>query len=140
MIQIFDKIIAFGTLLLAASTILVIVSVFMDKQSPVVQLTKKYSTLIIFIISFLAMCISLIYSNFFGYTPCYLCWFQRIFIYPSVLFSGIALYKKDNHIVSYIETENAKNISNPNFVEAMIFCKNEMKFLPDINFLNELKE
>jgi len=104
MINIFDKIISFGTLLLAVSTILIIASAVIDKQSHVVQITKKYSTLIIFIITFLAMCISLIYSNFFGYTPCYLCWFQRIFIYPSVLFSGIALYKKDNHIISYIES------------------------------------
>lgn len=104
MINIFDKLVSFGTLILAASIILIIISAFMDKQSPVVQIVKKYSTLIIFIISFLAMCISLIYSNFFGYTPCYLCWFQRIFIYPSVLFSAIAMYRKDNHIVSYIES------------------------------------
>ncbi len=104
MINIFDKLISFGTLILAATTILVIISASMDKQSPVVQLTKKHSALIIFIITFLAMCISLVYSNFFGYTPCYLCWFQRIFIYPSVLFSGIAMYKKDNHVVSYIES------------------------------------
>ncbi len=104
MINIFDKLISFGTLILGATTILVIISAAMNRQSPVVQITKKYSTLIIFIISFLAMCISLIYSNFFGYTPCYLCWFQRIFIYPSVLFSGIAMYKKDYHVVSYIES------------------------------------
>ena len=104
MIEIFDKLISLGTLILAASVILIVVSVLMDRKSQIIQIVKKHSVLIIFIISFLAMCISLIYSNFFGYTPCYLCWFQRIFIYPSVLFSAIAMYRKDNHIISYIES------------------------------------
>lgn len=36
--------------------------------------------------------ISLLYSEVFGFVPCSLCWFQRIFLYPQVILS-ITSYK-----------------------------------------------
>jgi disulfide bond formation protein DsbB len=45
---------------------------------------------------------SLIYSNIIGFPPCDLCWWQRILLYPQVLISGIALWKKDKSIIEYI--------------------------------------
>ncbi len=44
---------------------------------------------------------SLIYSNVFGYSPCDLCWYQRIFIYSQVVVLGVALVKKFNDAVYY---------------------------------------
>lgn len=38
---------------------------------------------------------SLFYSEILGYTPCDLCWIQRIFMYPLVVIYGIAAIKKD---------------------------------------------
>lgn len=38
---------------------------------------------------------SLFYSEILGYTPCDLCWVQRIFMYPLVIIYGIAAFKKD---------------------------------------------
>lgn len=38
---------------------------------------------------------SLIFSEFLGFVPCKLCWFQRIFMYPQVIILGIALLKND---------------------------------------------
>lgn len=35
---------------------------------------------------------SLIYSNFFGFPPCTLCWWQRIFLYPQVILFGIGIW------------------------------------------------
>jgi len=37
---------------------------------------------------------SLFYSEIAKYTPCDLCWWQRIFMYPQVLIFGLALKKK----------------------------------------------
>lgn len=37
-----------------------------------------------------------------GFTPCNLCWFSRILMYPLVLISLIGLYKKDKTFTDYI--------------------------------------
>ena len=35
---------------------------------------------------------SLFYSNIIGFEPCYLCWWQRIFIYPQLVLFIVALW------------------------------------------------
>ena len=44
---------------------------------------------------------SLYYSEIAKFAPCDLCWFQRIFMYPQVVLLGLALWKKENHIIDY---------------------------------------
>jgi|SRR5690625_1668154 len=41
---------------------------------------------------------SLFYSEVMGYTPCELCWIQRIFMYPLVIIYGVAIVKKNMDI------------------------------------------
>jgi len=41
------------------------------------------------------------YSELVGYTPCELCWFQRILMYPQVAILGLALLKKDRNVYVY---------------------------------------
>ncbi|MFQ3543797.1 disulfide oxidoreductase [Halobacillus rhizosphaerae] len=38
---------------------------------------------------------SLFFSQVLGYTPCELCWYQRILMYPLVIIHGSALLKKN---------------------------------------------
>lgn len=54
--------------------------------------------LIIWIQALLATGGSLYYSEVLGYTPCELCWIQRIFMYPLVIIYGVALVKKDRKV------------------------------------------
>ncbi len=53
------------------------------------------------IVSFVAMFGSLFYSEIMGFTPCVLCWYQRIFMYPQAFMFAFALWKKDRGIVPY---------------------------------------
>jgi disulfide bond formation protein DsbB len=62
---------------------------------------QKHGLKLAFIISLVATLGSLFYSNVAGYTPCSLCWFQRIFIYPQVFLLGLALYKKEKVVIDY---------------------------------------
>lgn len=62
----------------------------------------KNFLLLSFIISVVATLGSLFYSEILGYSPCKLCWYQRILMYPQVLFFGIALFKKDRSILNYV--------------------------------------
>jgi disulfide bond formation protein DsbB len=49
----------------------------------------------------LAMAGSLYFSEYVHYTPCTLCWYQRIAMYPLVLILGIAAWRKDLGIRLY---------------------------------------
>lgn len=45
---------------------------------------------------------SLYMSNILGWTPCRLCWFQRILIYPMVVLLGVALFLEKDDIEDYL--------------------------------------
>ncbi len=51
-----------------------------------------------------AMAGSLFYSEVAKYTPCKLCWLQRIFIFPQLLIGFVAKFKKENvwHYLSWM--------------------------------------
>ena len=47
--------------------------------------------------SFIATLGSLYFSEIMKFEPCILCWYQRIFMYPFVLWLGIAVAKRLSH-------------------------------------------
>ncbi|MDQ0232366.1 disulfide oxidoreductase [Metabacillus malikii] len=53
------------------------------------------------ITSFVATLGSLYFSEILQYTPCELCWYQRIFMYPLVIILGIGVFKKDAKAARY---------------------------------------
>ncbi|WP_042224190.1 disulfide oxidoreductase [Oceanobacillus manasiensis] len=60
------------------------------------------SLLFAWIVSITAMGGSLFFSERMGFIPCTLCWYQRILMYPLVIFLGIAFYRNDRKIYKYI--------------------------------------
>lgn len=56
---------------------------------------------IAFVVAAIAMSGSLFFSEIAGYTPCTLCWYQRILMYPLVILLGFALIRKDYGIAPY---------------------------------------
>lgn len=68
----------------------------------VYKFVNKNALILIFTASLSAMVGSLIYSNVIGFPPCELCWIQRIFMYPQVLLSFMAMRKNDKSMVSYL--------------------------------------
>ncbi|MFA5935726.1 MAG: disulfide bond formation protein B [Patescibacteria group bacterium] len=63
---------------------------------------SKQAYVIVFIISAFGMVGSLYYSEILGLTPCLLCWYQRISLYPIVLISAMALWFEDKKAYRYI--------------------------------------
>lgn len=45
---------------------------------------------------------SLYFSEIAGFTPCELCWIQRILMYPLVIMLGMACFRGDRHIIPYV--------------------------------------
>jgi disulfide bond formation protein DsbB len=56
---------------------------------------------------------SLFYSEVLGYTPCLLCWYQRILMYPIVALFAVALIAKARDVYKYVLA-----LSIPGFVLA----------------------
>ncbi len=54
-----------------------------------------------FLVAFTGTALSLVYSEIIGFVPCYLCWIQRIFLYPQVIILGLALWKKTKDAAIY---------------------------------------
>lgn len=66
------------------------------------KLVSENAVLLALIVSLSASIGSLIYSNYIGFEPCNLCWYQRIFIFSQVVLFAVALYIKDKkHIAAY---------------------------------------
>ncbi|MBI2038639.1 MAG: disulfide bond formation protein B [Candidatus Nealsonbacteria bacterium] len=77
-------------------------AIILFKKSKLLDFIQKYAILFSFIVALIAVSGSLFYSEVAGFTPCKLCWFQRIFMYPQVILLGLALLKKDRNIADYI--------------------------------------
>ena len=97
---------SFGTILLNISTVLLLLSYILWKD----RLIKKSSlaknvidraVLISFFLSLFSVLGSLYFSEIAKYTPCKLCWFQRILMYPLPLLFGISLWKKKRDVIYY---------------------------------------
>lgn len=65
------------------------------------QMVNK-SLLLAWITSIIAMVGSLFFSERMEFVPCTLCWYQRILMYPLVIFLGIAFYQNDGKVYKYI--------------------------------------
>ena len=61
-----------------------------------------YGLVLMLIVALTATFGSLYFSDVALWTPCKLCWFQRIFMYPQVPLLALALWKRDRRIAPYI--------------------------------------
>lgn len=73
-----------------------------NKENKLIQFFARNAIFFSFIILLVAMVGSLIYSGVIGYAPCDLCWYQRIFSYPSVFMLGMAMVRREHKAVDYV--------------------------------------
>lgn len=66
------------------------------------MLLEKKALFLSFIIGLTATLGSLYLSESRMFTPCKLCWFQRIFMYPMPIILGVALFKKARDVAMYV--------------------------------------
>jgi len=91
--------VVFGQIIIPVAIIYLL---FFKKRYPVIdKFITSNSILLAFIVALVSVSSSLYYSQVAGFTPCELCWFQRIFMYPLVILLGLALIKKKDEVVDY---------------------------------------
>jgi disulfide bond formation protein DsbB len=52
-------------------------------------------------VALLSVATSLYYSDVLGFTPCNLCWYARILMYPLVVIIGVGVIRRDRNWVVY---------------------------------------
>lgn len=70
-------------------------------RQTVLSHVAPYARILAFIVALTATSGSLFYSEVAKFTPCLLCWYQRIFMYPQVLLIALGIIKKDKNIADY---------------------------------------
>ena len=61
----------------------------------------KHFLILSFLISLFASVFPLVYSEIVNFLPCYLCWWQRVFMFPTLFLFGTALWDKDRRVIRY---------------------------------------
>jgi disulfide bond formation protein DsbB len=101
------ELLSIGTLLVEASIIAILTLYATQKLGYAESVWQKLETYLSgywkelsFSLALIAMSGSLYMSQIMGYTPCHLCWLQRILMYPLVLLFGIS-WLLDTDVVEY---------------------------------------
>lgn len=83
-----------------------IVSMRAQSRARVVMFMRTHARMLTFFFSFAAVCTTLILEHVFGLTPCVLCWWQRIFMYPIFVITLVASVQNVRFavIADYIST------------------------------------
>lgn len=58
-------------------------------------LVRTYGLVVAFVVTLGGTTSALVYSEYFGFVPCGLCWMQRIFLFPQVMLLAGAIFYKD---------------------------------------------
>lgn len=62
---------------------------------------NKHFLPISFFISLFASIFPLVYSEIINFPPCYLCWWQRVFMFSAFFLFSTALWDKDRKVIRY---------------------------------------
>ncbi len=100
-----NTVLALGTIIIEAVSVLLLVMILTKDKGSLAKWFYEKALILILIISGGSMLASLLYSEIIGYTPCLMCWYQRIAIYGVAIISLVAVIKKQSKEVwSYVST------------------------------------
>lgn len=108
MVQTVTQILATLTLLADIGIILFLILLIVEKASrssfllPLKTTLRTYSYIFMFIISITATLGSLFYSEIAKFTPCILCWYQRIMMYPQPLLLYVGIARNERVLKPYL--------------------------------------
>ncbi len=84
-----------GGLGLLVLTIGLFVDYFYCKSSYYTRFVAEYAWPLVVVTTVGSVVLSLVYSEYFGFIPCSLCWLQRIALYPQALMALMAVRTKE---------------------------------------------
>jgi disulfide bond formation protein DsbB len=91
-----NYLLAAGGLLLLVLTIGLYVDYFFNERKFYIRFVSKFVWFILLAVTLGSVAMTLVYSEYFGFIPCSLCWLQRIALYPQALFVLMAFKTKES--------------------------------------------
>lgn len=92
-----------GAIGLQILSVVALVLLFLKpKNSKYLNFIDKHFLTLGFLLSIGPALFSLVYSEIIGFLPCYLCWYQRIFLFPIVFIFATAVWSKDRKVTKYV--------------------------------------
>lgn len=86
---------AFLTLLLHIFVFVCLIIFFLDRRNRFIKFILKHGLFFAFGFAFVSSVASLYYSDYLGFEPCVLCWYQRIPMYSLAIILYISIARKD---------------------------------------------
>ncbi len=86
---------ALGGLVLLAITVALVIDYCRLQSRYYTRFVAPYVWLVLPLVTVGSVAMSLLYSEYFGFIPCSLCWLQRIALYPQALFAVMAYRTKE---------------------------------------------
>lgn len=92
----------FGTIIFQILSVITLFLLFFgSKKNKFLDYISKHFLVLSFLISLSASLFPLVYSEIVHFLPCYLCWWQRIFMFPTFFLFAVAFWDKDRKVVRY---------------------------------------
>ncbi|MDD5050843.1 MAG: disulfide bond formation protein B [Candidatus Pacebacteria bacterium] len=93
----------FSILTLVGIVLVVVLLVFLTakntRNNKVFAHLDQYAHHHVFLVVFLSVLGSLLYSNVIGFEPCTLCWIQRIFMYPMLVLLIVSFVRNESKLM-----------------------------------------
>jgi len=85
-----------GTIILQIISVFVILLLIFNNngKNSILSFIDKHFLILSFWIALFSSVFPLVYSEIIGFLPCSLCWWQRVFMFPSFIILGVALWRK----------------------------------------------
>jgi len=99
-----NYLLALGAITMQAATVALLVLYVLRRQPALANITgfvSRWGLWIALLVSVIGSMLTLFYSEVLGLPPCPLCWWQRAFLYPQIIFFALALWKKDCAVANY---------------------------------------
>jgi disulfide bond formation protein DsbB len=94
-LQTFNLVYALGGLALLGATLVLFYDYYLNAGQLYTQYVSRYVWVVLAVVVGGGVASTLLYSDYFGFVPCSLCWLQRIALYPQLLMVGTAFRVKD---------------------------------------------
>ena len=100
-----NYILSLGTILMMIAAAALLVTHYLRSSIPfareLIKPIERHGLWIGFALTLVASVFTLYYSDILGLSPCDLCWWQRICLFPQVVLFAIALWKRDASVALY---------------------------------------
>jgi disulfide bond formation protein DsbB len=98
--QSFSYVLGLATIFGDILALVLFVLLFLDH--PLRRTIVRFSLWGMWLIALGGTIVSLIYSEYFRFAPCNLCWYQRALLYPQAIILAVALWVKDKGVARYV--------------------------------------